>query len=147
MNFEVHVEFHFPKALWNFSIPIHVIEGLFTGGRVTLTVTPSDNLSQGALAGETKWRSFQFPCEMKRGIDLHEREKKARRGYSFGAWRHSATKRNGVRAHSGGFQQTPAHSNCNARIYGPFVSPLKLPGLNNTPSVTLEWISFVLTMN
>ena len=68
-------------------------------------------LRQGALG------VYQIPGEMRRGLDLlrpdyknSKERNKRERTHSFGVWRHIAKKENGIRAHSVGFLQAPAHS-------------------------------------
>ena len=84
--------------------------------------------NQGALAGERKRRVFQTPCEVQSGLDLlcpdcTKDRNKREPGHSFGVCLHSATKENAIRAYSGGFQKTPAHSKFAAQIHNRFVSP------------------------
>ena len=67
----------------------------------------------GPLAGETKRRVFQIPCETQRGLDLlhritRKRETSENEGIVLGFGTAVRQKENGVRAHNGGFLQTSA---------------------------------------
>ena len=84
------------------------------------------HFAQGALAGKTKRRVFHIPCEMQRGRDLlspdytKERSKRERVLIVLGVGATLQRKENGVKAHSGGFLQTPAHSTLQYANIRPF---------------------------
>ena len=75
-----------------------VISGVQCHSFKIAMMSSGHSTGQGALAGETKRRIFQIPCEMQRGLNLLRPDyikwrSKRERDHSFAVWHHSTTKR------------------------------------------------------